>query len=68
MDLFCGCPRDAERGSCGDGVDGGDHGEEVLETVEMGGSCGDGGVEGVEEGGIEIAEGELRDDVREVEA
>ncbi len=49
------------------GVDGGDDGEVVLELVEVLGRCGDGVVEGVGEGGVEGAEGELVDCVGEVE-
>ena len=51
-----------------DGVDGGDDGEEILESVEVIGGRGDGAVEGVEEGGVEGSEGELGDDVGEVES
>lgn len=50
-----------------DGVDCGDDREEVLEFVEVIRGCGDGSVERVDEGGIEEAEGELGDDVGEVE-
>ena len=50
-----------------DGVDGGYYREEVLEAVEVVGSTGDGAVEGVDEGGIEGAEGELGNYVGEVE-
>lgn len=52
------------------GVNGGDDGEVVLEFVEVvvGGGCyGDGVVEGVDEGGVVGAKGELADDVGEVE-
>lgn len=57
-----------ERG--GVGVDGGHDGEVVLEFVEVvggGGGEGDGGVEGVGEGGEVRAEGEFADEVGEVE-
>ena len=50
-----------------DAVGGGDDGEEVLELVEVRGRQVDGLVERVDEGREEGAEGELRDDVREVE-
>ena len=50
------------------GVDGGDDGEVVLELVEVVFGGGDGVVEGVDEGGVVGAEGELLDVVREVEA
>lgn len=55
------------RGGAPDGVDGGDDGEEVLELVEVGRGGVDCAVEGIDEGGVEGAEGELRDDVGEVE-
>ena len=45
----------------GAGVDCGDDGEVVLEAVEVGFCCGEGAVEGVEEGGVEWAEGEFVD-------
>jgi len=48
-------------------VDGRDDGEVVLEFVEVVGRRGDGVVEGVGEGGVEGAEGELVDVVGEVE-
>lgn len=51
----------------GAGVDGGDDGAVVLEFVEVFGGGGVGFVEGVEEGGVEGAEGELVDGVGEVE-
>lgn len=57
---------DAERRG-GDGVDGGNDGEEVLEFVEAVGRCGDGAVEWVDQRGVEWAEGEFGDDVREIE-
>lgn len=50
------------------GVDGGDDGEVVLEFVEVVFGGGDGVVEGVDEGGVVGAEGELLDVVGEVEA
>ena len=50
-----------------DGVDGRHDREEVLEFVEVGGRGGDGAVEGVDERGVEIAEGEFVDYVGEVE-
>ena len=50
-----------------DRVDGGDDGEEVLELVEVVWGGGDGSVEGVDELGVEVSEGEFVDDVREVE-
>ena len=48
-------------GGGGAGVDGRDDGEIVLEPIEVFGGCGEGVVEGVEEGGVEGAEGEFRD-------
>lgn len=50
-----------------DAVDGGDDGEVVLELVKVGGGDVDGAVEGVDEGGIKCAVGELGDDVGKVE-
>lgn len=50
------------------GVDCWNDGEEVLEFVEVVGGCGDGAVEGVEETGVEGAEGEFGDYVGEVES
>lgn len=50
------------------GVDGGNDGEVVLELVEVFFGGGDGVVEGVDEGGVVGAEGELLDVVGEVEA
>ena len=47
--------------------EGGDYGEVVLVFEEVGRSCGDCVVEGVEEGGVEGAEGEFVDYVGEVE-
>lgn len=49
------------------GVDGGDDRNKILELVEVGGGDVDGLVERVDEGGEERAEGELGDDVGEVE-
>lgn len=49
------------------GVDCGDDGEVVLEFIEVVFGCGDGVVEGVDEGGVVGAEGELLDVVGEVE-
>jgi hypothetical protein len=49
-----------------DCVDGGNYGEKVLEFVEVVGCWGDGSVEGVEKGGIELAEGKLGDNVWEI--
>lgn len=49
------------------GVDGRDHAEVVLVFVEVVGGCGAGVVERVQEGGVEGAEGEFVDLVREVE-
>lgn len=49
------------------GVDGGNDREEVLEFVEVVRCGGYGTVEGVDEGGVEGAEGEFGDYVREVE-
>lgn len=54
-------------GGRGAGVDCGHDGEVVLVFVEVGGCRGVGFVEGVEEGGVEGAEGEFVDDVGEVE-
>jgi hypothetical protein len=50
-----------------DRVDGGHYRKEVLEAVEVVGGPRDGAVEGVDEGGVEGAEGELGDYVGEVE-
>lgn len=54
-------------GGEGVGVDGGHDGEVVLEFFEVGGSRRSSSVEGVEEGGVEGAEGEFVDVVGEVE-
>lgn len=56
-----------EDGAGAHAVDGRDDGEVVLEFVEVGGGKVDGAVERVDEGGVEVAEGEFGDDVREVE-
>ena len=48
-------------------VDGGHDGEVVLEFVEVRVGGGEGVVEGVEKGGVEGTEGELVDNVGEVE-
>lgn len=53
--------------AAGDGVDRRHDGHEVLELVEVRFGYVDGAVEGVDEGGVVRAEGELGDDVREVE-
>lgn len=58
---------DAAQGFGVGGVDGGDDGEVVLEFVEVAVGGGEGVVEGVGEGGVEGAEGELVDVVAEVE-
>jgi hypothetical protein len=50
-----------------DAVGGGHDRQKVLELVEVAGGFVDGAVERVNEGREEGAEGELRDDVREVE-
>lgn len=55
-----------EDGLGADAVDGGHHGEVVLELVEVGGRQVDGAVEGVDKRGVEGAIRELGDDVREV--
>lgn len=55
------------RGVHGAGVDGGDDGEVVLEAVEVVWGGSERVVEGVEEGGVERAEGEFGDEVGEVE-
>lgn len=57
-----------EDGASGGGVvayrvDGGDHGEVVLELVEVGGGEVDGAVEGVDEGRVEGPKGQLGDNV-----
>lgn len=45
-----------------------DDGEEVLEFLEVCVCCGDGAIEGVNEGGVKGAEGEFGDYVGEVES
>lgn len=55
------------RAAAGHGVHRGHDGHEVLELVEVRRRGVDGAVEGVHEGGVVGAEGELGDDVREVE-
>lgn len=73
-DALCGVVRVAvygfEEGEQGGvvGVDGGYDGEVVLELVEVVFGGGDGVVEGVDQGGVVGAEGELLDVVGEVEA
>lgn len=59
----------AARGVAGGpaGVDGRDEGEVVLVFLEVGGCAGESAVEGVEEGGVEGAEGEFVDYVGEIE-
>lgn len=56
-----------EDGAGADAVDGGHDGEVVLEFMEVGGGEVDGAVEGVDEGRVEVAEGQFGDDVGEVE-
>lgn len=54
-------------GAAADAVDGGDDGEVVLELVKVSAGDVDGAVEGVDEGRVKGAVGELGDDVRKVE-
>ena len=56
------------RGAGAAGIDGRYHRKVVLVFEEVGGRRGQSSVEGVEEGGIEGSEGELVDDVREIES
>lgn len=68
--LVCGeesGARGGREGGWGEGIDGWDDGEEVLEFVEVGGGGGDGAVEGIEKGWVIGSEGKFGDYVAEVE-